>query len=61
MGNAITKCPGQDNRVWNERDIYDVACAKCGKEVEFWKDDRSHTCPKCGQEVANPRFAESEE
>jgi len=60
-GGAINKCPGQDNRIWNERNVYDVECSNCGTAVEFWKDDKSHKCPDCGQDVANPRFAEIEE
>ena len=56
-GGAINECPGQGNKVWNERDIYDVACPNCGAEVEFWKGDQSHKCPDCGQNVENPRFA----
>lgn len=60
MEGAITKCPGQDNRVWNEQDIYDVVCSNCGTNVEFWKDDRSHKCPDCGQNVENPRFVAEE-
>ncbi len=58
---AITKCPGKDSKVWNEKDIYDVECPKCNTAIEFWKDDKLKKCPGCGEEVKNPRFAEDEQ
>jgi rRNA maturation endonuclease Nob1 len=60
-GGAINECPGQGNKVWHEKDVYDVQCQNCGTAVEFWKDDKTHPCPDCGKDIANPRFAEDEE
>ena len=54
---AISRCPGQDMRVWNTKDVYEVQCQNCGTEVEFWKDDQSHQCPNCSQTITNPRFS----
>jgi len=50
------RCPGQDQRYWKPEDIFDVGCPYCGLEIEFWKDEPSHTCPGCEREVRNPRI-----
>ena len=51
-----TKRPGQDTMFWKPGDIYDVECARCGNELEFFKDEASRRCPKCGNKVSNPKF-----
>jgi hypothetical protein len=50
------RCPGQDQRYWKPEDIFDVRCPYCGREIEFWKDEPSHTCRGCEREVRNPRI-----
>lgn len=48
------KCPGQDTLYWKPGDIFDAKCPKCGKTVEFFKDDTSRKCPSCGHRFVNP-------
>ena len=50
-----THCPGQDQRFWKPEDIFQVACPKCGAEVEFWKDEPTRVCGACKNEIRNPR------
>ena len=50
------KCPGQDQRYWTPKDIFDVGCPYCGREIEFWKDEPFRLCRGCGREVRNPRL-----
>ena len=50
-------CPGQDTRFWTKNDIFDVECARCGYDIEFFKDDASRRCPHCGTRVGNPRLS----
>lgn len=52
----ITKCPGQDTRFWKPNDVYTVECPKCGKPVEFFKDDIRRRCKKCGHMFINPKL-----
>jgi hypothetical protein len=52
---ADAKCPGQDTRYWKKGDIFDVPCPKCGREVEFFKDDVRRRCP-CGRLIVNPKL-----
>ncbi len=52
-----TMCPGQDTRYWRPGDIFNVACANCGKDVEFFKDDVKLRCSRCGTIVQNPRLS----
>ena len=52
----ISKCPGQDTRFWKPDDVYFVECPKCGKPVEFFKDDIRRRCKKCGHMFINPRL-----
>lgn len=49
------KCPGQDMRFWKAGDIFDAPCPKCGKRVEFFKDDVRRRCC-CGHEIVNPKL-----
>ena len=50
------KCPGQDSRYWKPGAIFEVKCPKCGKEVEFFKDDTSRKCNHCGNRFVNPHM-----
>lgn len=52
-----TICPGQDTRYWNPTDVFDVQCAECGSEIEFFKDDAQRRCRKCGARVINPKLS----
>jgi len=52
----ITKCPGQDTRFWKPYDVYNVECPKCGKPVEFFKDDIRRRCQECGHMFINPKL-----
>ena len=52
----MTKCPGQDSQKWGFDAVYDVACKKCGNEVEFCKDELKRRCKKCGGQVFNERM-----
>jgi HD superfamily phosphodiesterase len=49
------KCPGQDMRFWKPGDIFDTQCPKCGRKVEFFKDEVKRKC-RCGHEVVNPKL-----
>ncbi|MDO9349749.1 MAG: phosphohydrolase, partial [Deltaproteobacteria bacterium] len=49
------KCPGQDSRFWKPEDVFEIQCLKCGRTVEFFKDDVKRKC-RCGQEIVNPRL-----
>lgn len=41
-------CPGQDTRYWKlENVFFEVMCAHCGKNIEFFKDDLKRACPYC--------------
>jgi len=51
------QCPGQDTRYWRPGDIFNVTCAACGKDVEFFKDDAKRRCGTCGAEIRNPRLS----
>ena len=48
------KCPGQDSRYWKPGAIFEVKCPKCGREVEFFKDDTTRKCHHCGHRFVNP-------
>jgi HD superfamily phosphodiesterase len=49
------KCPGQDLRFWKPGDIFDTPCPKCGRRVEFFKDEVRRKC-RCGHEIVNPKL-----
>jgi len=51
-----SKCPGQDTQFWGPGDIYSIDCPKCGKPVEFFKDDIRRRCKKCGHLFLNPKL-----
>jgi len=48
------KCPGQDTQYWKPGAIFEADCPKCGKLVEFFKDDTSRKCGHCGHRFVNP-------
>jgi hypothetical protein len=50
------KCPGQDMKYWKASAIFDSNCPKCGKMVEFYKDDTSRKCGNCGHRFVNPKM-----
>ena len=50
------QCPGQDMRFWKPGAIFDVPCPKCGKPIEFFKDESTRKCKNCGSIMANPRM-----
>ncbi len=50
------KCPGQDSRYWKPGAIFEVECPRCGKSVEFFKDDTSRRCTNCGHRFVNPEM-----
>ena len=50
------KCPGQDSRYWKPGAIFEVKCPKCGREVEFFKDDTSRKCGHCRHRFVNPNM-----
>lgn len=52
----MSRCPGQDTQTWGFDAIYEVTCPKCGKSVEFFKDEMKHKCPYCGERVFNERM-----
>ncbi|HMK75420.1 MAG TPA: HD domain-containing protein [Thermodesulfobacteriota bacterium] len=49
------KCPGQDMRFWKPGDIFDAPCPKCGRRVEFFKDEVRREC-RCGHEIVSPKL-----
>lgn len=50
------KCPGQDSRYWKPGAIFEAKCPKCGRDVEFFKDDTSRKCDGCGHRFVNPHM-----
>ena len=50
------KCPGQDMQFWKPGDIFEVECPRCGRTVEFFKDDTARRCVHCGHRFANPKM-----
>lgn len=48
------KCPGQDSRYWKPDAIFEAECPKCGRAVEFFKDDTARKCRNCGHRFVNP-------
>lgn len=49
------RCPGQDMRYWKPEDIWEAQCPKCGRTLEFFKDDVRRRC-RCGHEIVNPKI-----
>ncbi|MHC4458747.1 MAG: hypothetical protein ACYS0I_17010 [Planctomycetota bacterium] len=52
----MVKCPGQDQRFWKPKDIFEVSCPDCGQTIEFFKDEPKLKCRKCGRMVVNPKI-----
>jgi Zn ribbon nucleic-acid-binding protein len=52
----VSRCPGQDTQFWGPDDIYSIDCPKCGKPMEFFKDDIRRRCRKCGHLFLNPKL-----
>ena len=52
----VDRCPGQDTQFWDPGDIYSIDCPKCGKPVEFFKDDIRRRCKECGHLFLNPKL-----
>ena len=50
------QCPGQDSRYWGADAIFEMACPRCGEEVEFFKDEPTRTCKQCGLKIVNPKM-----
>jgi len=50
------QCPGQDNRYWAGKEVFESSCPHCGNIIEFFKDDSQRTCGKCGHRVLNPKI-----
>jgi hypothetical protein len=50
------KCPGQDMMYWKPGDVFETDCPRCGRPVEFFKDDTARRCGHCDHRFANPRM-----
>ena len=50
------KCPGQDTQYWQPGDIFEALYPKCGRSIDFFKDDASRRCKGCGAKVPNPKL-----
>ena len=50
------KCPGQDSRNWKPGDIFEMTCPRCGKPVEFFKDEPIRRCRNCKHRFVNPKM-----
>ncbi len=50
------QCPGQDSRFWGPEAIYESTCPKCGRPIEFFKDESSRKCRGCGEKILNPKM-----
>ena len=53
---TVYRCPGQEGRFWTPKDIFEIPCPHCGRQVEFFKDDPLRPCPGCARDVRNPRI-----
>jgi hypothetical protein len=52
----MAKCPGQDQRFWKPKDIFEINCPDCSTSIEFWKDDPQVKCPGCKKLITNPKL-----
>ena len=52
--NTSFRCPGQDKRFWQVKDIIEIKCPYCSSMIEFWKDDPMRYCTGCGELINNP-------
>jgi DNA-directed RNA polymerase subunit RPC12/RpoP len=46
-----TGCPGQNTAYLKDFNTNIIPCPKCGKEIEFFADERKVKCSKCGSSV----------
>jgi len=51
------RCPGQDRAYWKEDAVFESPCPKCGKAVEFFKDESAGRCTSCGHRFKNPNVS----
>jgi len=49
-------CPGMSRRNWTTKDLVEHPCRKCGRILEFWKDDVKRACPDCRTVMFNPNL-----
>ena len=52
----MARCPGQDQRFWKPKDIFEVSRPGCGRAVEFFRDEPTVKCRGCGRLVVNSRL-----
>ncbi|MBM4025107.1 MAG: HD domain-containing protein [Planctomycetes bacterium] len=52
----MVRCPGQDQRFWKPKDIFEVACPECGRAVEFFRDEPILKCRGCERTIVNSRL-----
>lgn len=52
----MIRCPGQDQRFWKPKDIFEIACPECNYKMEFFKDEPKLKCRNCGKTVVNPKI-----
>jgi len=43
-------------RNWTTKDVVERPCRKCGRILEFWKDDVKVRCPRCAESTFNPNL-----
>jgi len=55
-------CPGQNTAFLKDFKTNTVPCPKCGREVEFFADERKVKCPKCHSNIfkVNPQVIKYE-
>jgi len=46
-------CGAGDTRKWGPNSIYNIECGNCGTPVEFFRDEKKHSCSNCGEVVLN--------
>ena len=46
-------CGVGNTRKWGPNSIYEIKCGNCGQMIEFFKDEKKHTCHKCGEVIHN--------
>ncbi len=52
------RCPKDDPlRSMDPNNVFEVACPKCGEDVEFISQEKQRKCRGCGEWVPNPNLA----
>ncbi|MBM3708258.1 MAG: zinc ribbon domain-containing protein [Actinobacteria bacterium] len=51
MSVTKTGCPGQNTAYLKDFNTNIVQCTKCGRDIEFFSDERKVKCPKCHTNV----------